>query len=84
MAGKYLTLTAHGFILKTEYANYQSKQAQSILTLRTQAVTPKKPNIVLFFPPLIFIMYDPCLHILIAQAAPYAHAISVFFLCAEA
>lgn len=24
-------------------------------------------------------MYDPCLHILIAQAAPYAHAISVFF-----
>lgn len=37
-----------------------------------------KPNAVLFFL-LIFIMSDPRLQILIAQAAPYVHAISVFF-----
>lgn len=41
----------------------------------------QKPNTALFcfFFPLIVIMSDPRLQILIAQAAPYVHAISVIF-----
>ena len=42
-------------------------------------LTPKKTQTMFFFIPLIFIMSDPCLQILIAQTAPYVHAVSHFF-----
>lgn len=77
VAGKYLTLTAHGFILKKRYIYiYISPHKLSFKFKNTSCYT----HIVLTFSPLIFTKYDPCLHILITQVATYTHAMAVFFL----